>query len=165
MVHLYDTQTQRIIWSGEQYLVDGRPGVVVPPLVLLTEVVIPRPDCESGQTVDPVTVIDVQAGTLTRGWSDIRPKTDAEAQTVATQLTIWQSLTSAERRALWSMADLEGPVGDTALLILGALMSATETESRNPATKQLLGAAMQLGIVASLERARKILQDPGFTLE
>ena len=96
---------------------------------------------------------------------DGQPYSDAEMQTVATQLSIWQSLTSAERRALWSMADLEGPVGDTALLILGALMSATETESRNPATKQLIGAAMQLGIVADLERARVILNDPGFTLE
>jgi hypothetical protein len=93
----------------------------------------------------------------TQRWN-VRPKTDAEAQTVATQLTIWQS-------ALWSMADLEGPVGDTALLILGALMSATETESRNPATKQLLGAAIQLGIVADIDRARVILNDPGFTLQ
>jgi hypothetical protein len=106
---------------------------------------------------------DITETHATQRWN-VRPKTDAEAQTVASQLTIWQSLTSVERRNLRTLANTEGPAGDAALLIEGALMSATETESRNPATKQLLGAAIQLGVVADIERARVILNDPGFSL-
>lgn len=93
-----------------------------------------------------------------------RPKTDAEAQKVASQLTLWKRLSAPERRALWNLADTDGPAGDTALLVLGAMWSATETESRNPETKQLIGAAMQLGVVSDIERARVILNDPGFYL-
>lgn len=102
--------------------------------------------------------------TATQQWTT-RPKTDAEAQKVASQLTLWKRLSAPERRALWNLADTEGPAGDAALLVLGAMWSAVETESRNPETKQLLGAAMQLGVVADVARARVILDDPGFLLE
>ena len=93
-----------------------------------------------------------------------RPKTDDEAQTVSTQLVLYSRLTAGERRALRTLANTEGPAGDVALQIEGAFYSATETESRDPQTRELIGAAMQLGIIASVERAQELLSDPGFTL-
>lgn len=98
--------------------------------------------------------------TATQRWK-VRPMSDAEAQKVSTQLILWKKLSAIERRKLWNLANAD----DTALLVLGAMWSATETESRNPETKALLGASMQLGVVADIERAREILDDPGFTLE
>jgi len=122
-----------------------------PPTVLDGKVLVP---------LDPL-ITETEA---IQQWTT-RPKTDAEAQKVASQLTLWKRLSAQERRALWNLADTEGPAGDAALLVLGAMWAAVETESRNQETKQLLGAAMQLGIVADIERAREILDDPGFSLE
>lgn len=86
--------------------------------------------------------------------------TDSEAQAVLSQLTLWKRLTNAERRALWTLAG----TNDTALNVLGSIWSAVETESRNSDTRQLVGAALMLGAIPSLERARELLNDPGFTL-
>ena len=107
---------------------------------------------------------DITETTATQRWN-VRPKTDDEAQKITTQLALYSSLTSGERRTLRTMANMDGPVGDIALQIEGAFYSAVETESRNPRTKQLIGAAMQLGILKDLDRARELLNDPGFTVK
>ncbi len=94
----------------------------------------------------------------------VRPKTDEEAQTVSTQLSLYSRLSAAERRSLRTLANTDSPVGDVALQVEGALFAAVETESRNPQTKMLIGAVMQLGVVADIARARELLNDPGFAL-
>ena len=57
---------------------------------------------------------------------DGQPYTDEEMQVTASQLTIWQGLTTSERRSLRAMANTEGQAGDAALLIEGAFMAATD---------------------------------------
>ncbi len=96
---------------------------------------------------------------------DGSPYTDSEQQTVSTQLSLYSRLSAAERRAIRTLANTDSPVGDVALQVEGALFAAVETESRNQQTKMLIGAVMQLGIVASIDRARELLNDPDFTLE
>lgn len=124
-----------------------------------TRVWVPTvPTVGEGQIAEEIAPL-IGETTATQQWN-VRDKTDAEAQAVSTQLTLWKRLSATERRALWNLADTD----DMALLVLGAMWSATETESRNPETKQLLGAAMQLGVVADINRAREILDDPGFTI-
>lgn len=95
---------------------------------------------------------------------DGNPYTDSDAQAVATQLTLWKRLNASEQRALRTLANTNSPVGDLALRVEGSMFTAVETESRNPETKQLIGAAIQLGIVADIDRARELLGDPGFSL-
>lgn len=124
----------------------------------------PQPELSGEQVIEPgelaIDYADGVPAQVRRTWT-VRQKTDAEAQKISTQLILWKQLSAAERRELWNLANVD----DTALLVLGAMWSAVETESRNPETKQLIGAAMQLGIVADVERARVILDDPGFSLE
>lgn len=123
--------------------------------------VAPPAVSDSEALIESVTITETQA---IQTWTT-RPKTDAEAQTVSTQLSLYSRLSAAERRALRTLANTDSPVGDVALQVEGALFAAVETESRNPQTKMLIGAVMQLGIVASIDRARELLNDPGFTLQ
>jgi hypothetical protein len=96
---------------------------------------------------------------------DGSPYTDEEQQIVSTQLSLYSRLTAGERRALRAMANTEGAAGDAALQVEGAFFSAVETESRDPQTRALIGAAIQLGVLSGVARARELLNDPGFTLE
>lgn len=93
-----------------------------------------------------------------------RPFTDAEMQVVhsAPQL-VWLALTDAERRTLYNLASTDSPTGNAALRVLGAFFAAPEIISRSANTKALMSAAIQLGVVADVARARVILNDPGFT--
>ena len=143
------------------HLVDNATAAITDP-TRLRDWVPTVPDVGPDQVAEQTSPL-IDDTTATQQWT-VRNKTDGEAQKVASQLTLWLLLSNAERRALRSMANSEGPAGDTALQLEGALFSAVETESRNPQTKAILGAAIQLGIVADVERAREILGDPGFTL-
>ena len=143
-------------------LVDDATAAVTDPTRLRDWVPVDPPQIEPHQVAEPAAPL-IGETTATQQWT-VRDKTDAEAQKVASQLTLWLLLSSAERRSLRTMANTEGQAGDAALQLEGALFSAVETESRNPQTKAILGAAIQLGIVADVERAREILGDPGFTL-
>ena len=143
-------------------LVDEATAAVTDPTRVREWVQVDPPAVGSHQVAEANTPEITETQVIQR-WK-VRDKTIAEAQTVASQLRLWLSLSAAERRALRTMANTTGPAGDAALQLEGALFSAVETESRNPQTKALLGAAIQLGIVSDVARAREILGDPGFTL-
>lgn len=100
----------------------------------------------------------------TQVWQ-VRPKTDDEAQQTLEQLTLIERLSDAELVALEDICQPGHPARAVGLRIRAALLAAVETYSRTARTKTFIGAALQLGVVADLARAREILNDPGFTLQ
>lgn len=90
---------------------------------------------------------------------------DEEAQTTWEQLTLIENLSDEELLALEDLCLPGHPARAMGVRIRAALLGAVETYSRTARTKLFIGAAIQLGIVADVERARVILDDPGFTLE
>lgn len=55
MQRIYNTSTHETIWRGTQYLVDGIPATVNPPLYLLTDTSRPEPDYDAAtQRLRPV---------------------------------------------------------------------------------------------------------------
>jgi hypothetical protein len=43
MKRIYNTETEETLWRGDEYLIDGQPGVITAPLILLTETRLPDP--------------------------------------------------------------------------------------------------------------------------
>lgn len=147
MKHLYDTRKQQVVWSGEgDYLVDGKPGELGPDVVLLDEVVLDevvldRPGDADGMTADPVVAIDVQAGTLTRGWT-VRAKTADELRQIWTCLDFIARFTPDERSSVRTYApDL-----------MEMLLAAHEIESDNPLTVYGLSALVAGGIITEARK-------------
>lgn len=94
----------------------------------------------------------------------VRSKTDDEAQTTLEQLTVIERLTDAELIALEDICQPGHPARAVGLRIRAAMLAAVETYSRTLRTKTFIGAAIQLGVVADIARARELLNDPGFAL-
>lgn len=88
-----------------------------------------------------------------------------DGQTTWEQLTLIENLSDEELLALEDICLPGHPARAMGVRIRAALLGAVETYSRTARTKLFIGAAIQLGIVADVERARVILDDPGFTLE
>ena len=67
MQRIINTETNTLRWRGSAYLVDGKPGVVEMPLVLLDEVTDEMPDYDAEtETVEWTTVTDLDAKTYSR---------------------------------------------------------------------------------------------------
>lgn len=90
---------------------------------------------------------------------------DEDVQTTWEQLTLIERLSDEELLALEDICLPGHPARATGVRIRAAMLGAVETYSRTARTKVFIDAAIQLGIVADVERARVILDDPGFSLE
>jgi hypothetical protein len=62
MKRIYNTSTLSTVWSGTEYLVDGIPATVEPPLYLLTDTTRPAPDYDAAthrlQSIAPFADLD-----------------------------------------------------------------------------------------------------------
>lgn len=81
--HLYDTNSQKIIWSANvPYTVDGQPGVLPPNIVGLIDEQAPYPTgLLPFQTVEPTENIDLDARKIYRNWNIV--------QTVPDEIPLW----------------------------------------------------------------------------
>jgi hypothetical protein len=86
MQHIYDPATSRVLWSGPAYIVDGAPGIVDPPLVLLDEVNPDPPQYDPAtQTLEQSRAADLDAKEWRTVWTirGLTPEEIAAAHAVA----------------------------------------------------------------------------------
>jgi hypothetical protein len=86
MQHIYDPATSRVLWSGPAYIVDGAPGIVDPPLVLLDEVNPEPPQYDPAtQTLEQSRAADLDAKEWRTVWTirDLTTEEIAAAHAIA----------------------------------------------------------------------------------
>lgn len=70
MHHLYDTEIQRIVWSGVgPYLVDGQPGPLPSHIIEIVDAESPRPEVPAGKALVPSTTIDTDSKLRRTTWA------------------------------------------------------------------------------------------------